>query len=305
MGQAGRVDLLGRMATFVRVVEAGSLSAAATQLHVSAAAVSRQIASLEQDIGTSLLARTTRRMTVTPAGQEYYQRCQRILRDVQDAQCLGRPGEVAGALRISQPVTLGFLTGTALWRPFLAAHPALRVAVRLEDRVVDLVSEDVDVAIRVAAKPPMSTEVVATTLSRWHRVVVASPEHLRRHGTPRSPAALAGHPALSPGRDAATETWSLVSASRTQRVRMSVRCSCSAGHILRDLVLDGVGVALLPHWFVAGDVARGDLVRLLPRWQSEPVVVRALYRAAHRNEPRVRLFLDHLRAAYAASERAA
>ncbi|EAU65813.1 transcription regulator [Stigmatella aurantiaca DW4/3-1] len=299
------MDLLVRMATFVRVIEAGSLSAAAKQLRLSTAAVSRHVTALEQEVATPLLARTTRRMTVTVAGQQYYERCLRVLREVDEAQSIGRDGRLEGLLRISLPVTVGFLSGASLLRSLVGKHPGLRLDVRLEDRLIDLVLEDVDVAIRVAAKPPLSTEIVARPLSRWHRVVVASPAYVRRHGKPKTSAALAAHESISPVRDAATEVWTLLNGAATARVRMKVRCSCNAGHLLRELALDGLGVALLPHWFVAADLQNKRLRQLLPGWQSEPVEVYALYRASRRHEPRVRVLVEHLRAAYAESEQSA
>ena len=136
-------------------------------------------------------------------------------------------------------------------------------------------------------------------------MVVASPRYVRRHGEPRTPAALASHESISPLRDVATETWTLVNGEATARVRMRVRCSCNAGPVLRELALEGHGVALFPHWFAAADLQAGRLRQLLPEWRSEPVEVHALYRAAHRHEPRVRLLVEHLRAAYAESEQGA
>jgi DNA-binding transcriptional LysR family regulator len=297
------MDVLARMVTFIRVVEAGSLSAAGKQLRISVAAVSRQIAALERELGTSLLARTTRSMAVTAQGQEYYERCLRIVREVDLAQGAFRGGAFEGSLRVSVPVTLGFRDGASLFAPLLTKHPSLRFDLRFEDRLVDLVLEDVDVAIRVGISPPLSTEIVAHPLSRWSRIVVASPAYVRRQGEPRTPAALAAHLAVSPVRDALTETWKLVNGADRARVQMQVRCSCNAGNVLRDLAVLGVGVGLFPERFVAADLRERRLRRLLPGWESEPVVIHALYRAAHRNERRVRLLVEHLRAAYSELER--
>jgi len=297
------MDLFARMLTFVRVVEAGSLSSASKQLHISVAAVSRQVAALERELGTMLVARTTRRMTVTTSGQEYYERCARILREVDEAQAVGRRAALEGSLRISLPVTVGFHSGAALFAPLIAKHPSLRLDLRFEDRLVDLVLEDIDVAIRVAALPPLSTEIVAHPLSRWARIVVASPTYVRRHGEPKTPAALGAHLSVSTVRDAVTETWRLMNGSGAATVRMNVRCSCNAGNVLRDLAVQGVGVALFPKWFIAADLRERRLRHLLPGWETEPVVIHALYRAAHRNERRVRLLIDHLRAVYSEFER--
>lgn len=297
------MDVLARMVTFVRVVEAGSLSAAGKQLSLSVAAVSRQVAALERELGTTLIARTTRKMTVTAPGQEYYERCLRILREVDEAQSAFRGGALEGSLRISVPVTLGFRNGASLFTPLLAKHPSLRLDLRFEDRLVDLVHEDIDVAIRVAVSPPLSAEIVARPLSRWTRIVVASPAYVRRHGDPKTPAALAAHLAVSPVRDAVTETWKLLNGTGTANVRMKVRCSCNAGNVLRDLAVQGAGIALLPAWFVAADIRERRLRHLLPGWESEPVVIHALYRAAYRNERHVRQLVDHLQAVYSEFER--
>lgn len=293
------MDVLTRMATFVRVVEAGSLTAAAKQLRISAAAVSRQLTALEREVGAALLARTTRRVAVTGAGHDYYERCVRILRDVDEAQSLGRVAKLDRTLRISVPVTLGQLSGASLVRPLLAKHPELRLDVRVEDRLIDLVLEDVDVAVRVGAKPPPSNDVVARPLATERLVLVASPGYIKRRGVPRAPADLASHDALVGAREAVTGCWVLTDGEGPVRVPLKVRFSCNDGQLLRALARDGLGVALLPRFVVVDDLEGRRLRRLLPRWQAEPVVVYALYRAAHRNERRVRLLVEHLRRAYA------
>jgi len=286
------------MTTYVRVVEAGSLSAAAKQLRISAAAVSRQIATLEAELDTALLARTTRRMTVTTEGQAYYERCLRILHDVVAAQAVGR-GAIAGALKISVPVTFGLASVAAHLRALAIAQPDLQLDLRLEDQLIDLVLEGIDIAIRVASTPPLSTEIIAQRLTEWQRVIVASPGYLKQRGEPRTPEALAKHDALSHALDAGAALWNLVDGERTARVRVNVRCASNSGHILRDLAVDGAGIAMMPPWFVKADVARHRLRIILPAWRSEPLVVHALYRTSHRNDPRVRLVVEKLRAAYA------
>jgi len=293
------MDLLAKMSTFVRVVEAGSLSAAAKQVRISAAAVSRQIASLEHEVGVALLLRTTRRMSVTEAGQGYYERCVRILREVDDAQTIGRGDQVQGALKISAPVTFGLASVAPRLRTLVSKHPGLRLDLQFDDRMIDLVLEGVDVALRVAAMPPLSTELVAHQLYAWQRVLVAAPGYLRRRGDPKSPAALAKHDALSHAIDAGSETWNLVNGELTARVRLAVRCSSNAGHVLRDLAIDGAGIAMLPPWFVTSEIANKQLRIVLPGWGSERIVVHALHRTMHRHEQRVRTVVDHLRQSYA------
>jgi DNA-binding transcriptional LysR family regulator len=149
--------------------------------------------------------------------------------------------------------------------------------------------------------PPLSTEIVAHRLVSWQRVLVASPAYLKRRGEPRTPAALAKHDALSHAIDAAAEAWNLVNGDQTARVRLHVRCSSNAGHMLRDLAIDGAGIAILPPWFVTDELASHRLRVVLPGWGSEHVQVHALYRTPHRNDPRVRTLVEHLRASYAAT----
>ena len=292
------MDLLDKMATYVRVVEAGSFSAAAKQLRISPAAVSRQIATLEADLHAALVLRSTRRMTVTDAGRRYYEGCVGVLRDVEDAQASARGDGAIGLLRVSAPVTYGLATVVPMMPGLAAKHPELRVDLRLEDRRIDLVLEGVDVAVRVGG-PPLSGDIVAHRLAEFHRIVVAAPSYLRRRGTPRTPEALSTHDMLSHTHDNSGQTATLVEreSGRVARVRLDVRFSSNAGHVLRDLAIAGAGVAMLPAWFVADALRCGDVRRLLPSWQSEAVPVDALHRTDQRGEVRVRAFIDHLRAA--------
>lgn len=291
------MDLLTRMETFVRIVEAGSFSTAGKQLRISVAAVSRHVAALENELGTSLIARTTRKMTVTPAGRLYYDRCVRVLREVDEAQTVGRL-RIAGPLRLSVPVSLGALAGDTLVYSLLARYPALRIDLRVEDRIIDLALENVDIAIRVGAEPPLSSEIVAVPLASWTRVVVASRSYVVSRGEPMKPADLARHDALSTG-GAMSDVWTLYDGTRIARVRLATRFSTNAGQLLHGAALQGHGVALLPDWFVADDLKAHRLQRLLGAWTSERTSMHALYRASLRNEQRARTVIGHLRQAFA------
>ncbi len=287
------MDLLTRMETFVRIVEAGSFSATAKQLRLSVAAVSRHVAALEEGLGTSLIARTTRKLTITPAGHLYYERCLRVLREVEEAEAVGRLG-AAGPLRMSVPVSLGVLAGDALVGALLARHPTLRLDLRFEDHMVDLALENVDIAIRVGAKPPLSSEVVAVPLTSFTRVVVASPAYVQSRGAPATPADLSGHDALSTA-GGVTDVWPLTDGQNVARVGLATRFSSNAGQLLLRAAIEGRGIALLPDWFVAEDVKAGRLLHLLGAWSAPTTVVHALYRASLRKQQRVRTVIDHLR----------
>lgn len=295
------MDLLDKMATYVRVIEAGSFSAAAQQLRLSAAAVSRQIAALEGELRVTLLRRSTRRMAITPAGRLYYERCLRILREVDEAQAIGRGDAVDGLLQVSAPVTFGLARVVPHLRSLLSAHPGLRIDLRLEDRLVDLVVEDVDVAIRVGSPAPDRADVVAQKLLVYPRVIVASPEYLKRRGEPKTPEALAKHDAVTNALDAAARSsWTLGSEGREVRARVNVVFASNAPYALRELALAGAGLALLPRFLVADDVRRGTLRNVLPSWQTEPVTANAIFRSKHKEAPRIRMLIEHLRRAYAA-----
>jgi DNA-binding transcriptional LysR family regulator len=292
------MDLLEGMATYVRVVEAGSLAAAARQLRVTASAVSRQMTMLEEELRVPLLVRSTRRMAITTAGQRYYERCLRVLRDVEEAQAVGRADRLEGPLVVTTPVTLGLTRVAPHLASLMKQHPLLRVDLRLEDRVVDLAFEGVDVAIRVGSLPPDSADLVAHRLFAFQRVVVASPEYLRQRGEPETPEALASHDALVYSLGSGGEIWSLRDEQREVCVPVNVKFRVNAPHALRELAVRGVGLTLLPEWFVAEELGRRTLTRVLADWQTAPVVVNAIHRTDRRGMARVRALIDHLRAAY-------
>ena len=293
------MDLFDKMVTYVRVIEAGSFSAAAKQLRISPGAVSRQIATLEAELRVALILRSTRRTTITRDGRRYYERCLRILRDVDDAQAIGRSDQLDGVLQVNASVTFGLARVVPHLPAFLKKHPGLRLDVRLEDRLIDLALENADVAIRVGSSPPDSAELVAHRLLGFRRVLVASPGYLRRRGEPKTPEALAKHDALTFAAGSAPDSWVLRSDEREARVRLNIMFRSNALHALRELAVNGVGIALLPDWLVTEEVERRALHVILAPWQTEPVPVIALHRTGHRGEPRVRALIDHLRAAYA------
>lgn len=191
------MDLLTQMATFVRVVEGKSLSAAARAQRLSLPAVSRQLRALEADLGASLIVRSTRRMHVTDAGQQWYQQCVRVLRDIDDARASVRSTKtVSGTIVVSASLTFGSVVIVPRLAKLLDKHPHLIVDLRLEDRLADLVGEGIDVAMRTGTPPPDSTSFVAHPISAMDRVLVAAPRWLRRHGTPKEPQQLARLPCL-------------------------------------------------------------------------------------------------------------
>lgn len=298
------MDLLAQMTTFVRIVEGGSLSAAARRLRLSLPAISRQLRALEEELGTPLVLRSTRRLTVTEAGRGYYARCVRILQEVEEAQASARRHDlVEGRLVVAASVTYGALKLAPTLPALLAAHPRLQVDLRLEDRVSDLVGDGIDVAVRAATLLPADSEsLIAVPLPGHPRVAVAAPAYLRRRGEPKDPAALGRHDALVQVTSAGAPAtrWRFTSGPRGERtVEVHVRevLACNALVVLRDAAIAGLGVAVLPDWLVAPAIAAGALRPILAAWTGPPASLALLYRVELRGSARVRTFVEHVRRA--------
>jgi DNA-binding transcriptional LysR family regulator len=290
------VDLLAQMATFVRVVEGSSLSAAARAQRLSLPAVSRQIRALETELGATLIVRSTRQLRVTDAGRRWYERCVRILRDVDEARDEVRSTKVVrGSLVISAPFTLGPPLLVPCLTKLVEKHPQLSVDLRLEDRLVDLVGEGVDVAVRGGAPPPDSTAYVAHPIFSMTRILVASPRSLRRHGTPRSVAELARKPCLVQVTPRGTVVrWELSRGAEEQTIEVRGALRTNTPSALRDFAVEGAGVAYVPDWLVATDIAEGRLKRVLPQWSSRSLYAWAVHRTELRGSPRLRALLEAL-----------
>lgn len=284
------------MTTFARVVEAGSLSAGARVLGLSLPAVSRQLSALEASVGGTLLLRSPHQLVVTAAGRRYYDHCLRVLREVDAAQeSVRRERAVAGTIVVTAPVTLGLSRVAPLLPALLARHPGLQVDLRVEDRAVDIVAEGVDVAVRAGLTVPDSAVLIARRLLVYERLVVAAPLYLERHGEPSAPEALAQHRVLLHiGASAAPRAWRFRRDGAEVVVPVQGPVRTNAVSAIREAALAGVGVALLPDWLVAADLAAGRLRRLLPDHDAGQVLVHAVHRADLRASARVRTLLDHL-----------
>lgn len=292
------MDFLGRARTFVRVVEAGSLSGAARSLGLSLAAISRQIGSLETELGARLLVRTTRSLRVTDEGRRFHEHASRLVRDADAARASVRPeGAAAGSVLVSASVTLGVLRIVPALPKLFAAHPALHVDLRLEDRAADLVGEGVDIAVRAGLVLPDTTNLVAQPLATYQRFLVASPAYLRRRGTPRTAASLASHSAILGAGMGTTGTWQLSEDGQPRSV--SVNAQLRVGTLLAILaaVRAGLGIAALPDFVVASDLADKTLRVVLPEATLAPVAAHALYRVEARGTSRVEAVVRFLRSA--------
>lgn len=289
------MDLVTKLEAFRRVLEAGSFSAAARQLRRSVAAVSRQIDALEAELGAPLLVRSTRKLRPTEAGARFYEHTLRVLREIEDARASVR-GERAlrGELTVSASVAFGLLRVVPMLPAFRAAHPSVRLELRIEDRTVDLVGEGVDVAIRAGLDPPDGPDFVVTELAVLRRCVVASPSYLSRRPAPQRPEALADHEVISGLGGLSTRTWRFGSGSDLREVRVTPVLRLGTPLALRDAAIAGLGVALLPEFVAGPAIERGALVPLLLDHPLSTTHAFALRRVEHKRSPRAQAFVEHL-----------
>ncbi|HCB3009208.1 TPA: LysR family transcriptional regulator [Klebsiella aerogenes] len=288
------MDKLRGMETFVAVVECGSFTGAAARLEMSAVMVGKYIALLEGQLGTRLLERNTRRQSLTDAGRVYFDEVRRVLEEVANAErSVERLRLVpAGTLRVSAPVSFGASIIAPLTASFLQAWPEVRVELDLTNRMVDLVDEGIDLAIRIG--DIQRTDLVAKYLAPYRMAICAAPDYLARHGTPQTPADLAGHQCLSHTVWTARNEWRLPGAAEEVRWKRDAVLRCNDGYALRMAAVAGAGLLLQPEVLLAEDLANGRLVRILQNYTPEPRPIHLLWRQDLRPLPKLTRFVEHL-----------
>lgn len=278
------------MSTFVRVVDTGRLAAAAKSRGMSVAAVSRQLSSLEKELGTTLIARSTRQLSVTEPGRKWYRYCVNALRDLEAVRAdISEPTEVRGVVTVSSPASVGLSLLVPCFDRLTRTHPKLAIELRLEDHAVSLLSDGADIAFRVGLPLPDSTSIVANRLFSFRRALVASRSYLRAHGTPQHPDDLNNHALLVHTRASTSFTrWSFTKGERTVEVEPRSRLQSTSPLALRDWARQGAGIALIPDWFT------DDLHRVMTDWLTPEITAYALFRAESRGAPRMRVVLEAL-----------
>lgn len=296
------MDRFEEMRTFAAVVDAGSFVGAAGALQRSKASVSRQVAELEARLGVRLLHRTTRRVSMTAEGELFHARCTALLAELDEAEAelTSRHDEAIGQLRVNVPVSYGLLRLAPLWGAFMARHPRVTLEVTLSDRVVDLVDEGYDMAVRVARLADSS--LVSRRLSSTRMVLCASPGYVARHGAPDRPSALARHAVLAYSLLSTGDTWSFEGPDGSESVRTLPRMRSNSGDTCRAAALQDQGIILQPHFIVDADLRRGALVELMPHWRAGELGVHAVYPSRRHMPPKVRLMIDFLAEALRAPE---
>lgn len=289
------MDIVQGMRVLIAVLDAGTFASAAEALDTSTAAVSRQVAALEAHLGTRLLNRTTRRISVTEAGLEFAERSRAILADLAEAEAAAglHAAQPTGLLKITAPLSFGITHLSRMLPAFRQRYPMLKLDLDLTDRVIDLVNERVDVALRIAREP--GPTLVARRLARVGMVLCASPAYLKRHGTPRKPEDLANHRTLSFSYLWSGDDWTFEDAKgAVTTVRVNPDVHATNGDVLRELAVAGEGIILTPTFVGGPDLASGALVPLLPEWKATEFSLYAVYLSRKNLPLKVRAFVDYL-----------
>ena len=288
------MDSLNAMEVFVRVVQAGSFSEAARNLNLTPSAVSKQVSRLEDRLGARLINRTTRRLGLTEEGSAFFERAQRILTDVEEAeQAVSHlHGAPRGTLKRNAPVVFGHAHIAPLLPGYLAKHPEMRIDLSTNDRFVDLLEEGLDLVIRIGELSDSS--LIARKLAVTRRVVVASDGYLKARGRPQQPRDLAHHNSLVFLYRAVRNVWRFEGPEGPVSVEVRGDVETNSIEVILELLLAGHGVALMPTWLVGEHLRDGRLVQLMEDYVYPDAQIYAVYPPGRHLSPKVRSFVDYL-----------
>jgi DNA-binding transcriptional LysR family regulator len=293
------MDRLKQIESFVSAATKGSLTAAAHAEGVAPAVIGRRIDALEQRLGVKLLLRTTRRISLTNEGSAFLEDCQRLLADWANAEVSVSAGGVkaSGYLRLTAPAGFGRRHVAPLVPKFIALHPEVSVSLNLADRVVDIVNEGFDCAVRVGDLPDSS--LISVRLADNRRLCVATPAYLKRAGIPKHPNDLLRHECLTLSSDASqTRGWAFVVDGQLSHLRPRGRLDCTDGQVLHDWCVAGLGIAWRSTWEVEREIAEGRLQTVLDEFTAPPNGIYAVFPSAKHLPLRVRLWIDFLKQSY-------
>ncbi|PIT76367.1 LysR family transcriptional regulator [Limnohabitans sp. B9-3] len=299
------MDRLAAMQSFVRVVESGSFSAVARELQTTQSRVSKQVAALERELGAKLLSRTTRSLALSEAGERYFAQARRLIAEIAEAESELLLGEqqLSGWLRVAASVGYGRLKLLPLVKTFLAAHPNVKIDLKLNDGFIDLVEEGIDIAVRIGELADSS--LVAQRIGTTQRVVLASHEYLRSLPTgltmPSVPENLLEHNCIVYSELATQNAWTFTAgagAVATEGTQVTIRAQgnlqTNSSEIVRASVLSGMGIGYSPTWLFEEEITRGELQVLLPDWPAPPLPIHLVSPAQRRPSAKVQAFALHM-----------
>ena len=287
------MDQVAAMRSFRKVLELGSFSAAARQLGLSKAAVSKQVSELEAYLGATLIHRTTRRLHPTDAGQAYFESTVALLDELESADAAVRhlQSEPAGTLRVSVPSAFGQICLSAMLAELGRRHPKLTASVEATDRLVDLVEEGFDAAIRIRATLPDST-LIAKRIRQIPIHCVAAPGYLKAHGTPQKPEELTRHNCFIYTLSNRPFEWSFKTPNGTRQVKVKGTIHANHGHLLLEPLRDGEGIAMLPEFLISQDLEKGSIVPILTKFPVDPLTLFVVYPPSRHSSPKIRALVD-------------
>lgn len=289
------MDRIDGLRAFVSVVDAGSFTRAGERLGISNKLVSKYVAALEAQQGVTLLNRTTRALSMTPAGERFLGGARRVLAAVEelDADTRADEGSLTGRLRVTAPVTFGEMFAAELTRDFIARNPGISIDLRLTDRYVDLAAEGFDLAVRIGVLADSS--LIGRRIGGTESWVVASPDYIARHGRPRHPQELRDHQVIRDSNAASAHRGTFVIEGKAVSVPLPGRITVNSAQAVRKLALLSEGLAMIPRFVIAEDVAQGRLERLLAGFPGPQLDIQALYLPQPFIPPRLSAYLEHLR----------
>lgn len=289
------MDRFENMRHFARVVETGSISAAAESLGVTKSAVSRRLKELESHLSAELFHRTTRRLNLTHTGGAFYHHCVRILDDLMEAEQSASQAHqtLKGTLRLALPLSFGIMHMSPAIEDFLTLHPQIEFDLDFNDRQVDLIEEGFDLAIRIAQLPDSS--LIARRIAHISSVLCASPGYLAERGTPLRPKELTKHQCLTYSLLQAPDQWQFTDSAASQhKVKVNSSIKASNGEFLRQAAVQGRGIIYIPTFIAHEQIEQGSLVRLLDEYQLVEMNAYAIYPQTRHLSTRVRSFIDFL-----------
>jgi len=288
------MDKFLEMKTFAAVVDGGSFVQAADALAMSKPAVSRHVAELEQRLGVRLLQRTTRKLSLTEEGRLFYGRCKTVLADVEVAEeeITAKSVAVKGLVRVNVPVSFGLWELAPLWPDFMTKFPEVELDITFADRMVDLVEEGYDLAVRIARLP--NSSLVSRKLASTRLVLCASPGYLKKHGKPKHPSELANHTVLSYSLLATGDNWNFNGPEGAVSVTVKPIMRTNSGDTCIAAARKHKGVVLQPSFMVNSDLQSGALVELMPSYRSIEFGIFAVYPTRQYVSPKVRALIDFL-----------
>jgi len=304
------MDKLSAMFTFVRVVESGSFSAVAQEQRATQSAISKQVAALERELGTKLLVRTTRSLALTEEGEQYFEQARRLTAEIAEAEANLRrgAGQLQGWLRVAASVGYGRLKLMPLVKSFMAAHPEVKIDLRLHDGIIDLVEQGIDVSVRIGELA--DSGLIARRIGSSQRLLLAHKDYLSQLPAgllpPTRPEDLSAHDCIVYTGLASSNLWSftagpgaddLLGSTRTVRVQGHIQTNSS--EVIRSAVVSAMGIGYSPTWLFEPELASGEVVRLMPDWDSPQTPIHLVSPPERRHSAKVKVFVEHVAQAMA------